>query len=113
MFDKYIISYIRAGMDDEKSIEKQVEGIQEYCDENDIISMGFYEEISDEITDEMQKFLKEKCEGKDSVILVASLGVLSGNLKKMVALVNDFKELGIAIESLNPLDKQLLEMVEK
>ncbi len=108
MLNQYTVAYIRAALEDEKSIEKQVSEIEEYCDENDIISFGFYEEIGEEITDGMIDFLKKSCQGKDAVVLVASLNILSADIKKVAAIAADFKAEGIEVKSLNAWDMQLL-----
>ncbi len=108
MLNQYTVAYIRAALEDEKSIEKQVSEIEEYCDENDIISFGFYEEIGEEITDGMIDFLKKSCQGKDAMVLVASLSILSADIKKVAAIAADFKAEGIEVKSLNAWDMQLL-----
>ncbi len=108
MLNQYTVAYIRAALEDEKSIEKQVSEIEEYCDENDIISFGFYEEIGEEITDGMIEFLKKSCQGKDAMVLVASLSILSADIKKVAAIAADFKAEGIEVKSLNAWDMQLL-----
>lgn len=113
MLNQYTVAYIRAALDDEKSIEKQVSQIEEYCDENDIISFGFYEEIGEEITDGMIDFLKKSCKEKNAVILVASLSILSADIKKVAAVAADFKAEGIEVKSLNQWDMQVLKMAEQ
>lgn len=112
MTSQYTVAYIRASLEDEKSIEKQVNDIEEYCDENNIISFGFYEEIGDEITEGMIDFLKSSCKGKNAVILVASLGVLGGDLKKVSDVAAGFKAEGIEVKSLNKWEMQVLSMQE-
>lgn len=110
MFDQYTVAYIRASLEDEKSIEKQVNDIEEYCDENNIISFGFYEEIGEEITEGMIDFLKSSCKGKNAVILVASLCILSEDMKTVSAVIADFKAEGIEVKSLNKWEMQVLNM---
>lgn len=112
MFDECVIAYIRAGVDDEKSVEKQVEEIQNYCDEKDIIAMGFYEEIGDNISEGMIEFLKQSAKEKGATILAASLTVFGNDLKKISQLIKDFKNEGIEVKSLNDWDVQMLKMFE-
>lgn len=113
MFNQYTVAYIRASMEDEKSIEKQVNDIEEYCDENNIISFGFYEEIGEEITKGMIEFLKSSCKGKNAVVLVASLRILGEDMKTVSDVIADFKAEGIEIKSLNPWEMQVLQMQEQ
>lgn len=113
MLNQYTVAYIRASLEDEKSIEKQVNSIEEYCDDNNIISFGFYEEIGEEITGEMIEFLKSSCKGKNAVVLVASLCILSDDMKKVCAIIADFKEEGIEVKSLNQWEMQVLLMQEQ
>jgi len=110
MFNQYTVAYIRAALEDEKSIEKQVNDIEEYCDENNIISFGFYEEIGEEITGGMIDFLKSSCKGKNAVILVSSLAILSGDMKRVSDVIADFKTEGIEVKSLNKWEMQVLGM---
>lgn len=112
MFDKKVVAYIRATMEDEKSVEKQVEFIEEYCDENNIIAFGFYEEIGEEITQGMIDYLKESCTQKSAKILVASLSIIGPDIKKVAAVIKDFKASGIEVLSLNQWDMQVLSMCE-
>lgn len=107
MFNQYTVAYIRASMEDEKSIEKQVNDIEEYCDGNNIISFGFYEEIGEEMTDSMIAALKSSCEGKNATILVASLGVISGDIKRVTAVADEFRAAGIEIKSLNQWEMKI------
>lgn len=110
MFDfETVIAYIRAGRDEDKDVEKQVEEIQNYCDEKDIIAMGFYEEISDEISDAMIVDLKQACKQKNAKLLVASLTRFGSDLKKVTAIVADFRAEGIEVKSLNSWDEQILQ----
>lgn len=110
MLNQYTVAYIRAALEDEKSIEKQVNDIEEYCDGNNIISFGFYEEIGEEITGEMIEFLKSSCKDKNALILVASLCILSDDMKKVSDVIAEFKAEGIEIRSLNQWEMQILEM---
>lgn len=113
MLNQYTVAYIRAAFEDEKSIEKQVNDIEEYCDGNNIISFGFYEEIAKEITKEMIEFLKSSCKDKNALILVASLCILSDDMNKVKDVIAEFKAQGIEIRSLNQWEMQVLRMQEQ
>lgn len=104
-----VIAYIRAGRDEDKMVEKQVEEIQEYCDEKDIIAMGFYEEISEEISEEMILDLIAACKAQNAKIIVAALSSFGKDLKKVTAVVSRLKEEGIMVQSLNSWDEQILQ----
>lgn len=100
-----VAAYVRSSMENTSAVERQIDEMQEYFDENDIICFSFYEEVGKQISENMVNLWMEKYQGTDTVIYVTGYNRLGRDMDYVDGVRKKLQECGIRIQSLDEEDE--------